>query len=49
MGIIMFEENLADLERVLKALPSCIYLKDTEGKYLFAAHYWEHIGKHDPG
>lgn len=49
MGIIMFEENLADLERVLKALPSCIYLKDTEGKYLFATHYWEHIGKHDPG
>lgn len=45
----MFEENLADLERVLKALPSCIYLKDTEGKYLFATHYWEHIGKHDPG
>ena len=45
----VLESNIKDVEKILKALPSCIFFKDTEGKYLFATHYWEHIGRHDPG
>ena len=32
-----------EIERMLKALPSNIYLKDAEGKYIFATHYWHHL------
>ncbi len=32
-----------EIERMLKALPSNIYLKDAEGRYIFATHYWHHI------
>ena len=35
--------SLAELERMLKALPSCIFLKDTEGKYVFSTQYWNHL------
>lgn len=28
---------------MLKALPSNIFLKDAEGRYVFATHYWHHI------
>ena len=32
----MSETNLAAFEKIIKALPSCVYYKDTEGKYVFA-------------
>lgn len=32
-----------EIERMLKELPSNIYLKDREGKYVFATHYWHHL------
>ncbi len=32
-----------EIERMLKELPSNIYLKDSEGKYVFATHYWHHL------
>ena len=32
-----------EIERMLKVLPSNIYLKDAEGKYVFATHYWRHL------
>ena len=32
-----------EIERMLRALPSNIYLKDAEGKYIFATHYWHHL------
>lgn len=35
--------SLTELERMLKALPSCIFLKDTEGKYVFSTQYWHHL------
>ena len=35
--------TVAEIERMLKALPSNIYLKDAEGKYVFATHYWHHL------
>lgn len=32
-----------EIERMLQVLPSNIYLKDAEGKYIFATHYWHHL------
>lgn len=34
------------IEMILKELPSNIFFKDTECRYLFATHYWKHI-EHD--
>lgn len=37
------------IEKMLKELPSNIYLKDSEGRYVFATHYWHHLEhKDDP-
>lgn len=36
-----------EIERMLKELPSNIYLKDAEGKYIFATHYWHHLHQGD--
>jgi len=36
-----------EIERMLQALPSNIFLKDAEGKYVFATHYWHHLDKSD--
>ncbi|MBR7083765.1 MAG: diguanylate cyclase, partial [Oscillospiraceae bacterium] len=39
----------SQLENMLRALPSNIYLKDAKGKYIFATHYWHHLDhKNDP-
>lgn len=35
--------SIYELERMLKELPSNIYLKDAEGKYVFATQYWHHL------
>ena len=32
--------SLTQLEKMLKQLPSCVFLKDTEGKYVFSTQYW---------
>ena len=32
-----------NLEHMLEALPSLIYLKDSEGRYIFSTHYWHHL------
>lgn len=38
-----------EIERMLKALPSNIYLKDADCKYIFATQYWHHLEhKNDP-
>ncbi len=39
-------KTYVELEQMLKELPSLIYLKDSEGKYVFSTHYWHHL-KHD--
>jgi len=39
--------NLDFIERMLKSLPSNIYFKDMEGKYVFCTHYWNHINTPD--
>lgn len=35
--------SFREIERMLKELPSTIYLKDKEGKYVFSTHYNRHI------
>ena len=32
-----------EIEKMLRELPSLIYLKDAEGKYVFSTHYWHHL------
>ena len=39
--------TFAEIENMLKQLPSNIYLKDKEGKYIFATHYWHHLYSSD--
>ena len=38
--------TFCQLEKMLRVLPANIYLKDNEGKYVFATHYWHHL-EHD--
>lgn len=35
--------TFSEVERMLRELPSNIYLKDAEGRYVFATHYWHHL------
>ena len=35
--------TFAEIESMLKQLPSNIYLKDAMGRYVFATHYWHHL------
>lgn len=35
------------IEKILKQLPSNIYLKDNEARYIFATKYWHHLKKPD--
>lgn len=35
--------SFREMERILKELPSNIYLKDEEGRYVFCTQYWHHI------
>ncbi len=46
---IMLKDSLTfyGIEKMLKALPSNIYLKDKEGRYIFATHYWHHLDHSD--
>lgn len=41
--------TFVELEQMLKELPSLIYLKDSEGKYVFSTHYWHHLEHDEPG
>lgn len=36
-----------EVERMLRELPSNIYLKDSEARYIFCTHYWHHLDKSD--
>ena len=35
--------SLSEVENMLKELPYCIFLKDTEGRYVFSSQYWHHL------
>lgn len=32
-----------EIEAILRQLPSNIFLKDTQGRYVFMTHYWHHL------
>ena len=36
-----------EIESILRQLPSNIFLKDAEGRYVFMTHYWHHLDKQD--
>ena len=36
-----------EIESILRELPSNIFLKDVEGRYVFMTHYWRHLDKGD--
>lgn len=40
-------ESFYELESMLCELPSNIFLKDAEGRYVFCTHYWHHLDKPD--
>lgn len=41
--------SLTEVEKMLKELPSCIFLKDAEGRYVFSTQYWRHLNtENDP-
>ena len=40
-------ETFHEIESILRRLPSNIFLKDTEGRYVFMTHYWHHIDMQD--
>ena len=35
----------SEMQKMLKQLPSNIYLKDAEGKYVFCTQYWHHLDR----
>lgn len=35
----------SEMQKMLKQLPSNIYLKDSEGKYVFCTQYWHHLDR----
>ena len=37
-----------EIVRMLQQLPSNIFWKDTEGRYVFMTHYWRHIKQDEP-
>lgn len=41
-------KTYVELEQMLKQLPSLIYLKDSEGRYVFSTHYWHHLEQNEP-
>lgn len=43
----MLINDIETLERVLLEIPSCIFFKDTECRYVFATHYWKHLNSGD--
>lgn len=43
----MIFDDMETLERVLLEIPSCIFFKDTECRYVFATHYWRHLNAGD--
>ena len=36
-----------EMENMLKELPSNIYFKDADGKYIFSSHYWHHLNQNN--
>ena len=39
--------SFQEFSRMLKALPSLIYLKDAKARYVFCSQYWHHLSHYD--
>ena len=39
--------SFAEFARMLRVLPSLIYLKDAKGRYVFCTQYWHHLEHYD--
>jgi diguanylate cyclase (GGDEF)-like protein len=39
--------SFQEFSRMLKALPSLIYLKDAKARYVFCSQYWHHLAHYD--
>ena len=39
--------TFCEIESILRELPSNIFLKDAEGRYVFMTHYWHHLDRGD--
>ena len=39
--------SFQEFSRMLKALPSLIYLKDSKARYVFCSQYWHHLSHYD--
>ncbi len=39
--------NFQEFSKMLKQLPSLIYLKDNKGRYIFCSQYWHHLANKD--
>lgn len=44
-NVIRAEDSISfhDMERMLRELPSNIFLKDAQGRYVFSTHFWHHL------
>ena len=42
---IRFKDSVTyeEMESILRALPSNIYMKNVQGRYIFCTHYWHHL------
>ena len=39
--------SFSEISNMLKVLPSLIYLKDSNGRYVFCSQYWHHLDNYD--
>ena len=39
--------SFQEFSRILKALPSLIYMKDAKARYVFCSQYWHHLAHYD--
>lgn len=44
---VLNSATFQEFEDMLKALPSLIYLKDNQGRYVFCSQYWHHLDHYD--
>ena len=46
-GQLVNSVSFAEFAKMLQVLPSLIYLKDANGRYVFSSQYWHHLENYD--
>ena len=46
-GQLVNSVSFGEFAKMLRALPSLVYLKDANGKYVFSSQYWHHLEHYD--